>query len=926
MRSSDRGFPRFLVLLALWALGAACASDPGSEYDPRPLRMVPSWGLNTSSVPVVIEGENFLSLVTQHIGGSELVSEDARFDAFLDEVALEDVALEDEHTLRARVPEGLAPGWHALSVRGPLGRRVELPRAYLSSDRPLAVLGARAVVESDHVWVGGRTRLVVTVENTGGSAALAVTPVLSLVGEGRVELGSRPEPADIGPGTSAFFVWELGAISSGELRFTVEVRGSEETTGMELPVLTVEEGPLQIRNRPELTAVLTSSAPVVNVGQRFELQLEVKNSGDTAVLDVTAVEMVSGCDGTVSLVEGPHPTLVTIPGRQSRFFSATLAGTGEGTCVFRAWARGREETEGTQLEAPVVATTVKVQRPSALSVTFSTPIRARPGSIFSVDLTVRNTGSTRALGVQLTSPRVSRGIVVPTSEPALTPVDLDGGASTTFTWNYRAIGLGRVFFSASASGTDGLSGSPVTSGEVSSREVLLFEVELVRADPLQDGSSFAQVFPYQGRLVLGPNRDGTRAVSVDPDTTEDGVLTFSFSKDVRGNASDNTAAAPYSSIGAVGCTSNTASCGPDNEDGRGFFFAGRVGTQEWLGIGGARSKGDLDYIYLTQDTGGPLGMRFLDLSALLGGQTRGFSSALFFHDRLYLGFPDTGGNRPYLLAIKSLPTSAPGLDAIAGIHVENLMAERMPGIGQSGSPSNKANMQMIDTLAAFNDRLYVVNNGGCIRSTTPTPRPYDSAPADWSACTPAIAAWSSRTSRTTTKTANLEPSDKAVPQLAVFQGRLYLARNTTVGPQLFACDPASTGSSTDCDPGDWSLVAPNSKGDSLLTQFDNPANTALSLLVATSRSLFVGFDNGTQGAVVLRTSSSRPAHRSDFMGTEGCSAAQHPIGCAGLGSSGVGVGATRIFDGVAFGPASDEAAFFTAGTSTGPVGLFRLQE
>ncbi|WP_257447204.1 hypothetical protein [Archangium lipolyticum] len=220
----------------------------------------------------------------------------------------------------------------------------------------------------------------------------------------------------------------------------------------------------------------------------------------------------------------------------------------------------------------------------------------------------------------------------------------------------------------------------------------------------------------------------------------------------------------------------------------------------------------------------------------------------------------------------------------------------------------------------------MVNNGGCIRSTTPTPRPYGSAPADWSPCTPSSTDWSSRTSRTTTKTANLEPSDKAVPQLAVFQGRLYFARNTTVGPQLFACDPAGTGSSKDCDPGDWSLVAANSTGDPLLTQFDNPANTALSLLVATSRSLFVGFDNGTQGAVVLRTSQARPAQRSEFTGMEGCSAAQHPTGCAGLEGSGLGVGATRLFDGVAFGPAGDEAACFTAGTGTGPVRLFRLRD
>jgi hypothetical protein len=467
----------------------------------------------------------------------------------------------------------------------------------------------------------------------------------------------------------------------------------------------------------------------------------------------------------------------------------------------------------------------------------------------------------------------------------------------------------------------------VDSGEFVSGPVSIFEMELVRADPFKDGSSFAQVFAYQGRPLLGPNRNGTRAVRVDPSGTADSDFSFSFSKDVSGsNSSQNTSSWPYPSIGATGCSPSTASCGPDNEDGRGFFFAGRVGTQDWLGIGGARSKGDLDYIYVTRDSYTPFSMRYVDLSALLGGQTRGFSAAFFFHDRLYLGFPDTGGNRPYLLVVKNLPISGYGNDAFPGTDADDLRADLMPAVGSGGSPSNKASVQMIDTLTAFNDRLYVANNGGCVRSTTPMPRPHGTAPSDWAPCTPQLTAWSSHTSFTTSKTADLGPADRAVPRMAVFQGRLYLGRNTTAGPQLFVCEPARAGSPVDCDPGDWSLVAPNSTGDGLLTQFDNPANTALSLLVATSRALFVGFDNSTQGAVVMRASGSAPSARSDFTGTKGCSAAQHPASCAGLGGNGLGVSATRIFDGAALDLGGTEAAWLTAGDGTTAVRLFRMMD
>jgi hypothetical protein len=316
----------------------------------------------------------------------------------------------------------------------------------------------------------------------------------------------------------------------------------------------------------------------------------------------------------------------------------------------------------------------------------------------------------------------------------------------------------------------------------------------------------------------------------------------------------------------------------------------------------------------------------VDLTSFLGGQTRGFSAALFFGDRLYLGFPDTGGNRPYLLALQRFPTQAPGYEASQGLDAEDLKAENMPGIGQGGTPPNRANMQMIDTLIAFQDRLYLANNGGCVRSTTATPRSYGSAVGDWAPCTPSEPAYLQRASRTTLKTADLEPADRAVPRMAVFQGRLYLARNTAVGPQLFACDPSRTAPAADCDPGDWSLVVPNSAGDTLLTQFDDPANSSVSSLAATASHLYVGFDNSTRGAVLLRTSAATPRTQADFQGRDGCSAASRATGCEGLGGDGLGVGASRFFDALAQEEDGTGAVYLTAGDGAGPVRVFRVAD
>ncbi|KFA92596.1 hypothetical protein [Archangium violaceum] len=1015
--------------------------------------MKPRFENCSEPVPVVIEGENFLPLATQHLGGEVPVTMDHHFEAFLGEVALEEVTWVDARTLRALIPRGLTPRKdYSLTVVGPLGGRVELPGAYLCSDEQLARLEAGAVLERGQVSVQTRTRLTLTVENTGSSAALAVTPVLRPVGEGRVELVSEPAPADIAAGGSASFAWELGAVTPGEVHFTLEIQGREELTGTALRAPDVEVGPLRIRERAVLSAsFLALEKQVVNVGQRAKISLRVTNTGETGAIGVvpavsvvtgpveTAVsgpvpgsadllpgasqefawEYVAGPKGTLAfqaeavgrdassdvevraedrsddisvqrraeltghfltlptsvnvgqeflveleventgdsallgvslkdegalgncgleLVPGttPWPARVDrLPGNEQTVFRARLIGKAEGSCAFRAGAHGVDETDGAPVELPAVSSsTLQVRRQAALTATLSAPSRIKPGNVFDVTLTVSNTGSTAARGVKPTLPESSSGVAELLMEPAVSGQDVAGGGRTFFTWRYRATRVGKASFKVGAGGQDANTGAAVATGPVSSGEVsILPEVEPLLDNPFGDGSPFAHVLGYDGRVYLGPNKSGTGGVSVGLDGLGGQSFGFFLHKDITGNFSQNPSAAPYRSIGATGCRVNTPECGPDNEDGRGFFFSGRVGTQEWLGMGGGKSGGDLDYVYLGQDTDdlNTMYLRHVDLSAMLGGQTRGFSAALFFRDRLYLGFPDTGGARPYLLVLKRFPTVDPGSNAASGTDVENLLADEMPGIGVGGSPKNGASVQMIDTLAGFNDRLYVTNNGGCVRSTTPTPRAYGPFPGDWASCTPSLSAWSSRLGQTTTKTADLTPADRAVPQLAVFQGKLYLARNTTSssgvrGPQLFVCGPEKTGSTTDCDPGDWSLVAPNSTGDTQLTQFNDPGNVSMSLLVATANALYVGFDNASRGAVLLRAFTAAPINRDDFKGREGCSAAQFPASCEGLAGNGLGAGATRFFDGKALGASGSESVYLTAGNGLGAARLYRVTD
>ena len=178
------------------------------------------------------------------------------------------------------------------------------------------------------------------------------------------------------------------------------------------------------------------------------------------------------------------------------------------------------------------------------------------------------------------------------------------------------------------------------------------------------------------------------------------------------------------------------------------------------------------------------------------------------------------------------------------------------------------------------------------------------------------------TSLASSKASDLEPADRAVPSMVTFGGHLFAARNTTTGPQLWSCDPTRTGDTAQCDPGDWSLVAPNTSGDTRLTQFNDATNAAVTLLAATPQHLFVGFNNSSRGIVVYRTSNAAAATTADFTGRQAC-AASGGSGCHGLGGDGLGRGLTRIFDGKALNFAGADFLYLAAGTGTSPVRIYR---
>lgn len=808
----------------------------------------------------------------------------------------------------------------ALGVDAFTGAAVAMSPAFetVTIVRPPA-LSLTLTSSAARVAPGERVTLTATVTNSGDARALNVAA--SVGGAAGLTLVSAPAAAVVGA-TPVGFVWEYDAVANGNFQLTVSASGIDENSGL---VVTASTASVDVRvERPAALATTFTTPARVNVGRLFRWKMEVSNTGDATATGVTPglISTLSSASG--ALDGGPVPTQADLVGGASQAFTFGYVASDVGTLQFVAAAAGVDAFSGAAVSSAVATSAVVVvERAAALAGAWGLPSSVAASAQFTATLQVKNGGDALAVGVTPSAFAITGSATV-VSGPTPASATLAADAGVDFTWVLMAGDAGTVQLTASASGVDSNDTTVVSTGPLTSTTAAVgIEAMLLAADPFGDGTAFSYVFSYRGKVWLGPRGSGFGAVSMNPDGTGPINNSFSFLKDVGTNATHkNSSVAPYPSIGSLGCVANTAACGPNNENGRGLFFSATISGVEYLGVSGAHpSSGKLEYVYLSSSPGPAVDFRFVDLSTGLGGQTRGLSAAWAFSNRLYLGFPDSGGNRPYFLSLLS-PVPSPGLNAVVSTtptaltDVLNLDGDRLPGLGENAGNSGA---QLIDVMADFNDRLYVANNGGIVRSTTTTPRSPQAFPADWTTATPTAAAFTAKTSITSLKVSGFIPSDRAYPGIARFNGRLYAARNTTAGPQLWGCTPVGLV----CPPASWALVAGNSTGDVGLTQFNDPANTSIGLLVATPTALFVGFNNAS-GIQVFKTGVTFPTVRSDFAGTTGCVAGV--AGCAGLGSNGLGAPAltTQILDARALTFGTGSWLYLVAGNGTGAVRVWRF--
>lgn len=856
----------------LLACALACARTSAAPPPPAPATLEPARGYFGTDTPVVLRGEGFTPQVVQHLAGGGLDVE-TNFRVDLGTTELRDVRWMDSRTIAATVPGSLPAGTYPVFVEGPFGRGTAAD-VFQVLDGPPASLSASAAAPQ-RARVGEEFLVPQTVSNGGGMAALRVAAAAATASGPAATIQTPPEAADIPAGGSHDFSWRVVATGTGQLQLELPVAGIDEVDGRVLSVGT--SALITIDSPAHLVATAQPVMSPAPMGALVQLAIEVFNDGGSDALGVQFAPLTGSSKAQVISAPGPQD----VPAGAARTFVWTIQGISSGAATLATSGAGADAGDGSSVgTGPVQWASIVFQISAPLGATLSVLSPVLVGETFTVTLTVTNGSPNTAAGMQ---PGIAiYGSAADGLSRQSTPqaTDIAPGQTVSYTWTYTCTSLGTLQIIAGAWGADATTGAWLYAQ--ASGNTRVGNAGLVSPDPFADGTSFSYVFAYSNRVYLGPSKDGTRAVRMNPDGTGLETVQLAFVTDtgpvgVLNGVSPTPAAFP--SLGYNGCTPNSLQCGPDNEDGRGLFHSFTSGGTERLFAGSARSGTQIRHSYITSDTSAAPSFPYIRTN--LGGGMRGVTAAAALGSTLYVGVANGGG--------AGAPAVLPIADPFDSAHV-----------GTAAFPSqlvSTVGAALVDSMAGFSGTLYAANAGGCGM--------YDGLL--WLSCKPSDAAWTGSpalTPVTTTKTWDLAPSDKAVPQMAVFNGRLYLARNTTSGPQLWGCTPLL---GFPCSPASWSLIAPNGSGNAQLTQFDDSSLMTISLLVATSQHLYVGYD-GAGGIKLYRSTAFTPTVRGDF---------------GSWITQGFGNGVTQILDGRALTFAGVDFLYLAARAGTGPVQVYR---
>lgn len=295
--------------------------------------------------------------------------------------------------------------------------------------------------------VGASFPVVLTVTNTGGSAVVALTPVLGISGVGLVAGPGGPVP--LAAGASVSFTWTYSVTGWGQVSFSATATGSDFCHAV---AASAAAGPMLLGTPAALIgSPLTAQPDPACVGTVITVALSVTNNGDVPANAVSGAPgpLVAG-PGLAALRSAP-PTLAQLPGHSSTVLTWTFTATGAGPASFSATITAVDARDATPLTTGwLTSNAITVQSSAVLAGSVAGPSGTLlTGSWATVQVTVTNTGGSAATAVQatanpVTGPPASASIIGSASAGGLF-LTLAPGSSTTFSWTYSVSGSGVAF-------------------------------------------------------------------------------------------------------------------------------------------------------------------------------------------------------------------------------------------------------------------------------------------------------------------------------------------------------------------------------------------------------------------------------------------------------------------------------------------------
>jgi hypothetical protein len=383
-----------------------------------------------------------------------------------------------------------------------------------------ALLSLTAAASPSMISVGQDITLEVTVLNSGEATASGVVPTTpKQSGNGHAIIKNAPNPLDIAGGQSQLFTFVYTATDSGSITFEVGADGIdiEHDHGVSAAPATASV----IVESAAMLMVQSIVAPASGViGSEFTVTMNVANGGQSAAMAVKPDALILTGSGAATLVSGPTPDMSTIPQGSSTTFTWKYKATGNGAVIFSGGAKGIDGNSQMPVVAEVVASLpIDLDTPAQLDAMMSIPATISGGQTFTATLVVKNTGSAPAKGVLptplLPTSATASGNASAVATVAPTAVDIPGGGTVTFTWDYVAAGAGSMSISAAARGTDQATGATITSTMAKSNDATVLAPSALAVTSLTAPSLINRGQTFNVTMVV-KNNGGTAANGVLP--------------------------------------------------------------------------------------------------------------------------------------------------------------------------------------------------------------------------------------------------------------------------------------------------------------------------------------------------------------------------------------------------------------------------